>query len=170
MPLSNGTTPWADAENEQLRALHAAGKSLNAIATEMGRAKGTISKYAAQLGLDFDRSRTAKAAEAVRVDNKARRTSIVARVYDEAEALLTELEDGRAGKGWRTILKGEFGVEEARTLDFIPPVDRRSHSDALNRTLMTATKLEAVDAAQQSSGVRDLLTGLGERLGLSDAS
>lgn len=165
--LINGHQPWTDSDTTKLRELHAAGKSLNAIATEMGRAKATISKYAGQAGLTFDRTRTAKAAEAVHVDNKARRVSITARVYDEAEDVLGGVEKGRAGNGWQTILKGSFGVEEVRSLDFVPSRDRRDVSDTLSRLLGTATKLEAIDASGGVEKERSLLTQLGEALGVT---
>jgi hypothetical protein len=168
--MDNGHAPWTANDGRQLAKLHAAGKSLNAIATEMGRAKATISKYATEAGLTFDRSRTAKATEAVVVDNRARRAGITARIYDDTEHVLAGVEAGRRGEGWNTILKGEYGAESVQVLDHIPVRDRREIADTLSRLLTSAAKLEAIDAAQQSSGVRDLLTGLAGRLGIVDGS
>lgn len=159
--------PWTDDESDQLRALHADGASLHSIAKTMGRSKDTISRKAAALGLSWSRDRTAAAAHALAVDGKARRQKIVVRVYDEAEALLTDLEAGRAGRGWRTVLKGEYGAEETRSLDFIPPTDRRTIADALNRQLMSAAKLEAVDATDGAEQEKSLLRQLGESLGVT---
>ena len=84
-------TGWTDAESDQLTALHAEGRSLHSIASDMGRSKRTISKWAEHLGLSFDRTRTAKAAEAVHVDNKAKRATLESRLLDEAANMLDEL-------------------------------------------------------------------------------
>lgn len=90
--------------------------------------------------------RTAKAAEATAIDNKARRGKLVARLYDEVEAVLTAIEDGRAGNGWQTILKGAYGAKVGDTLTFIPSRDRRDVAEVLSRHLLSATKMDAIDA------------------------
>lgn len=167
MAANQHLNPWTADEDVTLRALHGAGKSLNAIATEMGRAKATISDHAAALGLDFDRTRTAKAAEAVHVDNKARRVVIVARMYTRIEKLQDRLDAAeRDGEGFKTILKGSFGVEETKTLNFVPTVDERNIADTLSRYVASATKLEAVDATGGVDRERSLLSELGAALGV----
>lgn len=163
------TNPWTADDDRTLTALHAAGKSVNAIAREMGRGKATVSDHGAKLGLTWDRTRTAKAAQAVAVDNKARRVAIVARLYTEAESDLADLEAGRTGHGWRTILKDTGGAEREAVLTFVPPVDRRTMADALHRNLTSAAKLEQIDAGDKPNAVRDLLTGIAERMGIVDA-
>lgn len=160
--------PWTEAEDATLRSLHAAGRSLHSIAGEMGRAKRTISDHSARLGLTWDRSKTAAATTARVVDNKARRTAIVARLYAQVEGELKALED--APSGWRTILKGEYGVENEATLTFAPPLDRRNVADVISRHLTSAAKLEQIDAGDRPAAARDLLTGLGQHLGINDAA
>lgn len=159
--------PWTDAETAKLRELHAAGRSMHSIAAEMKRSKQTVSTHSVEIGLTWDRSKTAAATEARVIDFKARRTSIVARMYDDTEHVLTQLENGRNGKGWQSILKGTFGVEEARNLDFIPSRDRRDMADVLTRNITTAAKLEAIDANAGVERERSLLTQLGEALGVT---
>lgn len=158
---------WTNDEDATLRRLHGESRSLHSIAAEMGRHKSTVSIHAKKLGLVWDRRRTAAASEAVAVDNKARRVAIVARLYGQTEAELTDLENGRAGRGWRTVLKGSFGVEETKTLTFVPPVDRRTVAEALSRLLLSAAKLEAIDATDGVERERSLLTQLGQALGVT---
>jgi len=153
--------PWTDADTQQMIALHKAGKSLHAIAAEMRRGKATIHSRAKKAGLDFDRTQTAKAAEAVHVDNKARRGAIVARMYTRMEHLQDRLE----APTFKTILKGSFGVEETKSLSFVPTADERNIADTLSRYVASATKLEAIDT-DGSEAVRSLLGGLAESLGL----
>lgn len=161
------TRPWTTDDDQTLRDLHAAGNTLHGIAKTMTRSKATISGKAAKLGLSWSRERTAAAAHAVHADNKARRVAIVARVYAEAEDVLAGVETGRRGEGWRTILKGSFGVEETKTLEFVPSRDRRDVSDTLSRLLTTAAKLEAVDAGDGADTERSLLAQLGQALGVT---
>lgn len=141
--------PWTDADDAELRALHADGKTLHAIAGIMGRGKATIHRKAKDAGLDFDRTQTAKAAEAVHVDNKARRVRIVARMYARMEHLQDRLE----ALTFHTILKGEYGAESPRELEFVPTVDERNIADTINRYSVAAVKLEQVDAAADMPAV-----------------
>ncbi len=48
--------PWTDTDDTTLRQLHAAGKSLHAIAGDLGRSKAVVSRYAKQAGLSWDRA------------------------------------------------------------------------------------------------------------------
>lgn len=157
--------PWTPDEDQTLTRLHGEGRSLHSIAADMGRSKSTVNKHAGRLGLSWDRTRTAQAAEAVHADNKARRVAIVARLYTQVEKELDRLE--QAGSGWRTVLKGSFGVEEVRTIDFAPPLDRRNVADTISRHLQAAARLEAVDASNGVERERALLTELGHALGVT---
>lgn len=157
---------WTEAELQTLRERNAAGDSLTAIARDLGVTKPVLSRKAAALGLTWDRSRTEKATAAKVVDAKARRATILGRLYGEAEAVLDDLEAGRAGKGWNTIIRGEYGIENTRSLDFIPIRDRRDASDTLSRVLVQATRLEQVDNGT-ADAVKGLLGGLADQLGLT---
>lgn len=95
---------WSDEESQRLAELHAAGKSLHFIAGEMSRSKRTISVHADKLGLSFDRTSTAKAAEAVHVDNKARRVALEERLLREADKVLDQL--------WKPAIVFSFGGQE----------------------------------------------------------
>lgn len=99
--------PITDRDREQVRRLHAAGKSRNAIAREIKRSASTVSKIAEALGLTFaGGARVAAATEARRADAAARR-----------ELLADEALDGALGQVTRTA-----GAESAR--------DARDHATA----------------------------------------
>lgn len=83
--------PWEPAETDTLRALHADGLSLNAIAKRMARSKDVISRRAADLGLNWDRTRTAVATQAVVLDAKARRAQLANDFLADAERLRKQL-------------------------------------------------------------------------------
>lgn len=86
MPVTSGP-PITDHDRDQVRQLHAQGKNRNAIAREIGRAQSTVSKIARELGLTFDRSRTAKATEAKVADAKERRAELATLALDDAHAM-----------------------------------------------------------------------------------
>lgn len=136
------TGPWTPAEDTILRALHEAGRSLHAIAKEMGRSKDTISKKAAALGLTWDRTRTAAAAQAVVVDNKARRVALTATLYTRAEEFLQQITEPH--------LVFNFGGKEndynSRLLDRPPTGDIRNLMQSASIALQRARDLENVDA------------------------
>ena len=155
---------WAASEDTRLRELHATGRSLHSIAKEMQRGKETVSRHAAALGLTWDRTRTAKAAEAVAVDNKARRVTIVARLYGVLETELGLLENTTA---WSTVIKDGGGAERTQVLSFVPAIDRRAMADSISRHVASATKLEAIDATNGVERERSLLTALGEAMGVT---
>ena len=85
------SAPWSDADDQALRDLHASGMSLHAIAKEMGRGKATIHRKAADAGLDFDRTQTAKAAEAKKVDAADRRVTLELLYLEKATDILAQL-------------------------------------------------------------------------------
>ncbi|MFM9368155.1 hypothetical protein [Streptomyces sp. Da 82-17] len=99
--------PITDRDREQVRRLHAEGKTRNAIARETGRSAASVSKIARELGLAFTGgARVAAATEARRADAAARR-----------ELLADEALDGALGQVTRT-----GGAESAR--------DARDHATA----------------------------------------
>lgn len=95
---------WTEAETDRLRALHAAGKSLHAIAAEMGRGKGTISAKAKAAGLAWDREQVQAATQAKVADARERRATLQLRLLDDAERLREQL--------WQPAKWGNFGGRE----------------------------------------------------------
>lgn len=86
-----GGTPITDAERQRITELHAAGKTRNDIAADLGRAPSVVSKVASQLGLSFDRSATKAAVEAHAVDAKAKRAALLANLLDDAARLREQI-------------------------------------------------------------------------------
>lgn len=133
---------WTDAESDRLRGLHAAGGTVCSIATEMGRSKNTISRHGEMLGLTWDRRRTAKAAEAVHVDNKARRARIEERLLAKAEMLLDETEQGELVFGFG----GADYVYNSRHLDNMTARSKKDLIQAAASALVAANRLHEINS------------------------
>lgn len=117
--------PIRDRDREQVRRLHAEGKSRNEIARQAGRSAATVSKIARELGLAFSGgARVAAATEARRADAAARR-----------ELLADEALDGALGQVTKTT-----GAESAR--------DARDHATAARA--LTEVHARVAELARQS--------------------
>lgn len=76
--------PVTQAERDQVAELHAAGKSRADIGRQLGRSATTIGRIGEQLGLSWDRTRTAAATAARSTDLAARRAELAALLLDDA--------------------------------------------------------------------------------------
>ncbi|MGW7413419.1 helix-turn-helix domain-containing protein [Streptomyces sp. NPDC054863] len=134
--------PITDRDREQVRQLHAEGKSRNRIARELGRSAATVSKIARSEGLAFSGgARVAAATEARRADAAARR-----------ELLAYEALDGALGQVART-----GGAETAR--------DARDHATAARAlTEVHARVAELARHSSTGSSGGSMLDRLGEAL------
>lgn len=158
--------PITDTDRNRVRELHAEGKTRNDIARALGRAPSTVTGIAHVLGLSFDRSATAAATHARQVDNRARRTEIVGRLYDRAEHILARLE-ASAYTFTATTVNGI----ESKTLDHVPAPDEKALASAMSTHLGAAARLEQIDADKGSEGAKSMLGGLAIALGITtDAS
>lgn len=83
--------PVSDAERDRIRELHTLGKSCNAIAIEIGRSRSTVSDQCRKMGLSFDRTQTADAVRAHRIDAKARRAALAEAFLANAERLNAQM-------------------------------------------------------------------------------
>jgi hypothetical protein len=153
--------PITDTDRDRVRDLHADGKTRNDIARAIGRAPSTVTGIAHALGLSFDRTATAAATHARQVDNRARRTEIVARLYDRAEQLLGRLEADRYTFTATTV----HGIE-TKTLDHVPAPDEKALASAMSAHLAAAARLEQVDADKGAEGAKSMLGGLAVALGI----
>jgi hypothetical protein len=151
-----------DADRDRVRELHAEGKTRNEIARALGRAPSTVTGIAHALGLSFDRAKTAAATHARQVDNRARRTEIVARLYDRAEQILGRLEAERY-----TFTATTVNGIESKTLDHVPAPDEKALASAMSTHLGAAARLEQVDADKGSEGAKSMLGGLAVALGVT---
>lgn len=82
-----------DDERARIHTMHAAGQSLGHIATELGRSKSTVSKFARDHGLTWGTDRTAKATDAKVASNREKRATLETRFLDEAAKLLDQLHE-----------------------------------------------------------------------------
>ena len=133
--------PVTQADRDQVAALHAQGLGRNAIARQLGRSASTVTQIATEAGLSFDRSATAAATEAAKVDNAARRAKLIARAYTRAEAIYDRLEADQ----YRFTATSVHGIETV-TLDHVPAPDEKALASAINSYLTGAVKLEQVDS------------------------
>jgi hypothetical protein len=153
--------PTEPHERAELVRLHGLGMARNAIAAEMGRSAGWVSKIAAQEGLSFDRESLAIATRAKVADNRARRAAIIQRLYAQAEATLDRLE---AAGEYQTLTKGEYGVDVPTTLEFIPAREASDLQRAAGGHLLVAAKLEAVDAGAEMEQARSMIARIGQAI------
>ncbi|MGW0039837.1 hypothetical protein [Gordonia sp. NPDC003376] len=101
-----------------------------------------MSHRAKLLGLQWDRSRTAKAAEAVHVDNKARRANLEEQLLIKAAALLDETEQGELVHGFG----GADFVFNSRQLDNMTPKSKKDLIQAAASALVAANKLHELNS------------------------
>lgn len=152
--------PLTAKDRKRVRELHAAGRSRNAIAREIGRSASTVSKIADALGLDFDRSATAAATQARSADLAARRTALADRLTDDAERLRAQL--------FAPCVYGEFGGKENEwnQVDLPQPRfgDQRQILASVQTAVNTSVRLAPPDGGDDASNVRSMLGDLGAAL------
>lgn len=146
-------TAWTDEESTRLTELHAAGESLTFIAKEMQRSTETIHRHAERLKLSFDRTRTAKAAEAKHVDNKARRARIEERLLAKGEEFLDQLDEPVIVFSFGGPLN-EYAEHELTKPD---PVSQKHIVQALNTVLTSANKLHEMNAGSNADHSKAML-------------
>lgn len=154
-------SPITDLDRERVRELHAQGKTRNDIAREIGRSPSTVSKLARALGLSFDRTKTAAATAAKQQDNRARRTSLVGRLYGRSERILDRVEAPNY-----TFTTATVNGIETKVLDHVPAPDEKALAASISSHLTSAAKLEAIDANRGTESAKSMLGGLAAALGL----
>nr|WP_237532071.1 helix-turn-helix domain-containing protein [Streptomyces sp. SID8352] len=127
----------------------------NEIAREIGRSLRTVSVYAAEMGLGFDRSKTAAATEAKMQDAKARRAAIIQGLYDVAEDELAYLKNT---DGYQ-LVEVSLGKPVKYTVDRLPAQDRKALVSSVSTATSAAARLEALDT---NNGIDDGVSMLGK--------
>lgn len=87
------TTGRPDPKRAQLRELHQQDLSVRTIADRLGVSRSTVSRWAKEDGLEFDRSQTAKANAANAIDLAAARQRLAEKMLARSEALLDSLDN-----------------------------------------------------------------------------
>ncbi len=153
-------TAWTDEESTRLTELHAAGKSLHFIAGELGRSKETVSRWASTLGVSFSREKTAKAAEAVHIDNKARRALLESRLLTEAEKVIEQL--------WTPAIVysfgGQFNEYAEHELDKPTFSDQKAIMQTASTAITASNKLHEMNAGQNTDHAKSMLVQMQEAL------
>ncbi|MGW1770651.1 helix-turn-helix domain-containing protein [Streptomyces sp. NPDC002104] len=153
--------PITDADRDQVRRLHAEGKTRNQIAREIGRSGSTVTKIAREFDLSFERGPEVVAAtEARRIDLAARRQQLAETLHQDAERLRAQL--------WEPTVIGAFGGKDNVWSE--QPLDRPTFSD--QRQILAATsialdkslKLAPAEGGEGTDDVRSMLGTLGAAL------
>ncbi|MCR8576173.1 helix-turn-helix domain-containing protein [Streptomyces sp. Isolate_219] len=153
--------PIDDRDREQVRRLHAEGKTRNDIAREIGRSPSTVSKIAGALGLTFERGPEVVAAtEARRIDLAARRAQLAEQLHTDAERLRAQL--------WEPCTIGAFGGKDntwsETRLDRPMFGDQRQILGAAGTAIEKSLKLAPAEGGEDAAQVRSMLGTLGEAL------
>lgn len=138
-----------------------AGKGRNEIAKLLGLSAPSVTRIIAAAGLSFDRSKTAAAVEAHRIDRAAVRANIIDRMYLRSQRVLTRLEAPTFSYRMAT----EYGSETV-TDDDPPPADEKNLASAIGIYVDKATRLELVDSDNGQSDAKSMLIDLGKALGI----
>ncbi|MUL39617.1 helix-turn-helix domain-containing protein [Streptomonospora sp. PA3] len=144
---------------DRVRQLHAGGHSRNAIARQVGASQSTVSLIAQDLGLTFDRDRTAEATEAARADHAARRRAIIAGLYDQAEAQLARLNLDE-----HELSQPSAGQLITWTAKHLPAQDVKALIQSIGTATDKAVRLEQVDASDGADDVASMLGRIGDAL------
>lgn len=153
--MGAGPRQWTSEDDDALRQGHSEGRSLHAIAKDLGRAKTTVHRHSERLGLEWDRSKTAAAADARHIDAKSRRADIKLRLLSRADALLSRVE----AESFKTLVPTGGGEKRTRTLDYVPPEDERHIAQSLSSYLGTYDRLDKLDT---DTGVSTAVSMLGD--------
>jgi len=88
---SHASNPLTKAEIARIAELHAAGKTRNDIAKDLGRSGDTITRHCKKVGLTFDRTKTEAATAAKKADAAALRAQLELDYLEDAQRLRRQL-------------------------------------------------------------------------------
>lgn len=133
---------WTTDEDQLLRDLAAAGRSVRDMAAELGTTKSTVARRMQRLGIQVDRTATIAATEANTLDAKARRAQLEVALLGDAERLRTQL--------WQPHEYIDHGgkdyVQVRWTQDEPSPTDKLKLMQAAGVALDRSLKLAVHDA------------------------
>lgn len=152
--------PVTDEDRAVVKRLHGEGMSLRGIAKELGRSVSTTQKIANALSLAFDTRPTAAAVRAKVQDNRARRATLVASLYDIAEDDVAYLRDS----GTYSLTEVSSGTAVNYMVERLPAQDRRSLVSAISTAAQAAVRLEQVDVSEGAEGAKSMLGDLARGL------
>ncbi|MEU9557991.1 helix-turn-helix domain-containing protein [Streptomyces fumanus] len=147
-------------ERAEIIRLARAGTGRNEIARRTKRSLRTVSRICEHEGITFDRTATAVATEAKKVDAKARRAAIAQRLYARTERLLDQLEAAESG-GFKFTTSTVNGIE-TESLDHVPGQEEKALSGAIAQYMNQAVRLEQLDGDPGVEAARSMLGSLAE--------
>lgn len=125
-----------------IREAYARHESHRTIGKHLGRHPSTISNFMAREGLTYDSTEQRAAITKNVLTAQERISNLRLDVIGIAEHDAAEIRQVQRGeKQWRTVLKAVGGAEEVRTLDFIPPQDKRANANSLGSHAATIARL-----------------------------
>lgn len=131
----------SDAERARILELHGEHMSRNAIAREVGRSPGIVSKVVRDAGLSFERGEQVAAATAAKqMDNKVKRARLQELLLDDALRIRTQL--------WEPALVYSFGGRENTYAEHTLPRPDFAGQNAIMRTVGVAIDKAAKLAEQ----------------------
>lgn len=144
-----------DSKRAEARRLFDEGKSCRAIAKQLGCSPSTVSRWAEAEGLSFDRSQTAAAVEAHKVDLAAERLLLAEEMMAAGRQALKEIN----GPVVVYNFGGKDNTFEQKTLDRAPMSMRREALTAAGIAFDKATRIVEKDngGLDQAVGVLDTL-------------
>lgn len=163
MAHPRGSRPLTTDELAQLRALHANGMGRNDIARALERSPASISKYAAEAGLSFDRSSVQAATAARKADAAAKRAALQLLLLDDARRLRAQL--------WEKHEYREYGGKEfvlrKWTQDEPTPTDKLKLMQATGAAIDRSLRLAEHDADGGLEQAKSLLGEIGRAFGIT---
>lgn len=156
---------WTPEDDETLRTLHAAGRTLGDVATTMGRSKATISRHAQLLGLGWDRTQVARATKARAADNRARRAELEAGLLADAARLRAQLFAPTVAFNFG----GKDNTYEEHDLEEPTFADKLKILQGIGVAVDRALRIAQHDSGVGTDDAKSLLGDLGRALGVNDA-
>lgn len=148
--------PLSAEQLEQIRTLAGTGMSTAQIGRIVGCSRQSVSRHAPVGALD--RSRTAAAVKAFKVDAAARRAALAERLLLEADALLDDMRSEHLAFGWY----GKDGDYRDTTLTEPPPGDKRALMAAATTAIAQHLRLVDHDSDGGLDEAKSVLDGFME--------
>lgn len=153
----------AEARWDELRELHAQGLGRNAISRAMKITNSVVSRTAAHLGLEFDRTMIEAATRARLADLAERRSLLAEDLQDDAEKLRAQM--------WEPTLVFAFGGKDnvfaSETLDEAPAADKRALMGTAGMAIDRSLKLAPLETSgAQADDAKSMLGKLAQ--GIAD--
>ena len=157
------TKNLTDAQKAEIKALHAAGASRNAIARQTGINSAIVSTYAQEAGLKFNTRVTEAATRAKDAENAEKRAQLLAYQLDDALHFRSMM--------YQPMTIGNFGGRNNTwnevTLESPPTGDLLRLQQAMNSAIRNALQLMEAEAGSNRA-IINLVIATAEQLGLAE--